>query len=393
MANTLKFGAGEWATKEGSTLAYNDENGNFKPLPFNFERAGSATRVNKDGLIEVVSNNEPRIDYKDNSEGALLLEPTRTNRITYSEDFSQSVWTDFNVTLNSSQSSPNGNSNAYLIEPTNSSFLLYTQSSVIASTEYTFSYFFKSGTKDAVKIAFYDDTANSFIETNATQSFVDYGNGWKRIITSVTTPLGCTSLYSYIDRSSEVGTFYVWGAQLEQGSYATSYIPTQGGIGTRVAESCQKQNIFNNIVSSQFPFSFFVEADYKNQDDYFFSFINPNRNDSWFTIRFISGQVVVISSSVAVQETFNTGFFASNSERVKIAITYDSVSKIRISINGNDVLVKSNFNSQAVNTLINTILLGQLRIVSDNGLRNGILDFKAYNEALTDQELINLTRI
>ena len=63
MANTLKFGNGEWATKEGSTLAFNDENGNFKPLPFNFERSTSATRVNKEGLIEVVSNNEPRIDF------------------------------------------------------------------------------------------------------------------------------------------------------------------------------------------------------------------------------------------------------------------------------------------------------------------------------------------
>ena len=51
MAQTLKFGNGTWATKKGSTLAYNDENGNYKPLPFNFTRATSATRVNKQGLI------------------------------------------------------------------------------------------------------------------------------------------------------------------------------------------------------------------------------------------------------------------------------------------------------------------------------------------------------
>ena len=37
MANTLKFGTGQWATKEGSTLAYNDENDNYKPLPFNLQ--------------------------------------------------------------------------------------------------------------------------------------------------------------------------------------------------------------------------------------------------------------------------------------------------------------------------------------------------------------------
>jgi hypothetical protein len=62
MAQTYKFGNGTWATKKGSTLAYNDENNNFKPLPFDFTRSTGATRVNKQGLIEVVSNNEPRID-------------------------------------------------------------------------------------------------------------------------------------------------------------------------------------------------------------------------------------------------------------------------------------------------------------------------------------------
>jgi hypothetical protein len=50
-------------------------NGNFKPLPFNFTRSTGATRVNKDGLIEVVTNNKPRIDFLNDSNGALLLEP------------------------------------------------------------------------------------------------------------------------------------------------------------------------------------------------------------------------------------------------------------------------------------------------------------------------------
>jgi hypothetical protein len=77
MSTTLKLGAGNWATKAGSLLSYNDENGNFKPLPFNFTRSTGGTRVNKDGLIEVVTNNKPRIDFLNDSNGALLLEPTR----------------------------------------------------------------------------------------------------------------------------------------------------------------------------------------------------------------------------------------------------------------------------------------------------------------------------
>ena len=50
-------------SKRTTPLAYNDENDNFKPLPFDFTRASSATRVNKDGLIETVPSGKPRIDF------------------------------------------------------------------------------------------------------------------------------------------------------------------------------------------------------------------------------------------------------------------------------------------------------------------------------------------
>ena len=63
MAQKLKFGNGTWATKKGSTLAYNDENSNFKPIPFTTTRDSIATRVNKEGLIEVVCNDVPSVIY------------------------------------------------------------------------------------------------------------------------------------------------------------------------------------------------------------------------------------------------------------------------------------------------------------------------------------------
>ena len=69
MANTLKFGNGQWATGNGTALAYNDENANFKPLPFDFTRASSGTVVNQSGLIETVGSGIPRIDFQDNTKG------------------------------------------------------------------------------------------------------------------------------------------------------------------------------------------------------------------------------------------------------------------------------------------------------------------------------------
>lgn len=99
MANTLNLGGGKWATKEGSLLAYNSENNNYKPLPFTFDRASTATRVNKQGLIETVGADQPRIDYSNDSNGALKLEPSRTNLVTYSEDFSRTYWTKSGATI------------------------------------------------------------------------------------------------------------------------------------------------------------------------------------------------------------------------------------------------------------------------------------------------------
>lgn len=93
MANTMKFGNGQWATKKDSILAYNDENANFKPLPFVTSRASTATRVNKAGLLETVASGIPRVDYLSNTSGAYLLEPQSTNLIAQSESFGSSYWT------------------------------------------------------------------------------------------------------------------------------------------------------------------------------------------------------------------------------------------------------------------------------------------------------------
>ena len=67
MANTLKFGNGEWYGKKDTILAYNDENSNYKPLPFDFSIASKATVINKDGLIEEVGSGQPRIDFLGNT--------------------------------------------------------------------------------------------------------------------------------------------------------------------------------------------------------------------------------------------------------------------------------------------------------------------------------------
>ena len=255
---TLKFGNGTWATKKGSILAYNDENENYKPLPFNYTGFGKGTRVNKEGLIEVVENDRPRIDYLDSEDGALLLEPQRSNLVAYSEDFSVTFWLiqNLSVTLNSIIS-PNGNLNATkLTENTsNSTHRILNSSGLTVSGNVAMSVFAKKGERNWIRLtnnnlqgAFFDldNGIIGEVASGVTVKMENYGNGWYRCSISQTGVANeRLAIYTSIDgvnttyQGDGTSGIYIYGAQAEVGSYATSYIPTQGSIQTRVARNCK----------------------------------------------------------------------------------------------------------------------------------------------------------
>ena len=287
MAQTLKFGNGTWATKKDSILAYNDENENYKPLPFNYTGAGKGTRVNKEGLIEVVENDRPRIDYLDSEDGVFLLENASTNLVTYSEAFDNSSWTKSEVSVNPNNViSPNGTLNAdAIIESTTSNayhrVLPTTPISGTGGTNYSCSVYVKKKgdtrhiywfiQKGADAFYVHIDMTNYVVgDSNSSgsgnlvdASITPVGNDWYRISVSGVVSSISGDYYNQIYLNKQLGSgftptqytgdgtsgLYLWGWQLEQNSVASSYIPTQGTIQTRLAETANgsgNSEVFND---------------------------------------------------------------------------------------------------------------------------------------------------
>ena len=399
MSNTLKFGNGQWATKEGSTLAYNDENNNFKPLPFNFERGSSATVVNKDGLIETVGSDMPRIDYKDDSEGALKLEPQSTNYLLQSNSF-DTTWTKSNATIASGQSGYDGSNDAWLLTATNT-FNRVVQS-ISQSGVKRFSVYAKANANDYLLLGsvegahFYAtfNLATGAVDSNninaISPSIEDVGNGWYRcsatwVNTTTEVRIGTQDASGQgAWASTTSGSIYIQDAQLEQGSYATSYIPTQGSAVTRLADVCNNGANEQVINSTEGVLYAEMRNDIVQQQTVS---LFKGSNDS-VQLGLINGNIrlAVVSNGNAVLSTLSPAFTYKNGLYNKYSIVWNNTNA-KIFINGE---LKSTISTPSPLGLED---LSYNNPASSENISGYIKEVKVYNTALTDQELINLTTI
>jgi hypothetical protein len=202
----------------------------------------------------------PRLDYLNSTCPRLLLEPQRTNLAQYSEQFNNAAWNKdpatTTITANNAVS-PDGYTNADLFgssSPSAEAGVYQTILGLTPAATYYISAYVKLGTATNVCI-----TVNNTVAWNTVggQSFSAANglntNTWTRVGFTFTAPAGANINY-HIGQHQQtgvnpqsLGTFLVWGAQVEAGAYATSYIPTLGTSVTRVADAASKTGISSLI--------------------------------------------------------------------------------------------------------------------------------------------------
>lgn len=217
-----------------------------------FTRASSATYFNSAGVLSTAANNEARFDYDPVTLAAkgLLIEEQRTNLVFPSEDFAY-PWSIYNATrVADAGTAPDGTLTADRIDSSGAG-IFRAGVGVVNATAYTYSVFLKhvSGTGIISDIGFerfgavplagtssFNLLTGTVISNGASvtaSSITAFGNGWYRVSVTVTSTDVTTTLIHYAPAGDQ---FLMWGAQLEQGAFLTSYIPTTTAAATRAAD-------------------------------------------------------------------------------------------------------------------------------------------------------------
>ena len=236
-------------------------------------RGSTGTFVGSNGLIQTAAVNAARFDHDPVSPFAcrgLLIEEGRTNLALQSEGFSTGSWSKSGSTVTAdSIASPDGAVTADLLNEDSGLSTHVTQQaapSLTAGQPYTFSVFAKAGSHTSFQIGLSTTAFGALIFANfvltgsgsvgtssgVTTSIQSYPNGWYRCNVTIASVSGgaggfvvivannnnssSARLPSYQGTGAQV--VYLWGAQLEAGSFATSYIPTTTSALARSADVC-----------------------------------------------------------------------------------------------------------------------------------------------------------
>jgi hypothetical protein len=250
--------------EEGPTLNLNFAGSRTLDPRITFTRtqttSNGSTYMGRDGLIKYAGPNEPRFDHRyvngEIESLGLLIEEGRTNLTQNSEtltDYSNQRVSNSTVTTGG----PFGtgyHEKTITVVGGQYNFHSSNQISLTTGQTITFSIFFKnisidpnqiylrcwtgSGrawtTQRQVRYNLSTLTATDSTGTIVNKSIQAFPDGWYRLSMTVTADQNGFAAESFLTDNNSIGTKYqIMGAQVEVGSFPTSYIPTEGSTKTR----------------------------------------------------------------------------------------------------------------------------------------------------------------
>ena len=385
---------------------------------FDFTRSGSATRINSQGLIEEVANGQSRLNYP-MIDGKVvgcphhILEGDKTNLIAYSEDFTGAL---INCTvlrnqilspdgaLNADKLSDNSSNGEHLI---NGNIL----GSIVSGTDYTASVFFKSNNLNAKAVirlwsgssyihsVFDLDTQQVSYNSIGTAGIEKYPNEWYRCSFSFTASGNFTNSNFQVGIANNLNQFsyqgasnldiYFWGAQLEQGSYPTSYIKTNGEANgvTRSAETANGSGDAATFNDSEGVLMAEIKADQDIATSERITISNGNSSNDRVVIEY--------DETFGLVKFWVTGGGTTNGEVQISGIKKTQFNKISVLYKANLLKIYINgFNVGNGTGIVAPTGLDNLKFeqaIGGNNFYGKTKQVQYYNSALTDSELEQLT--
>ena len=399
----------------GQYTVYVDRSGGNNNIIFGSSGSNNFTGSIDNVSVKEVDVNTARIDYtteigkaKELQKPSLLLEPQSTNLITFSDDFSQ--WTVDGEASISSDSiiSPEGIQNSDKLIAGTTSGRQAIKFSISKTGNLAFSIFAKKGEYSVIQLSDARDGsafANFNLDTGVvgnsnvyTASIVDMGNGWYRCkitwnasfdILAVRVGIVTTPTSARVENFAGNGSdgLYIYGAQLEQQSYATSYIPTSGSTVTRnqdLANNAGQLGVFNNEEGVLYA----EMASLANSGVQRKLSISDGTNQKVVVLQFtdVNNQLRAFLYNGALQvNTYNVLSKALEFNKIAFKFKQDDFS---LYVNGSEVATDSS------GTTFSTGDLTQFNF-NDGGISDPfharIREIKVFRRALTDSELQELT--
>lgn len=346
----------------------------------------------------------PRFDYDPITlqPRGLLIEEQRTNLLLRSEDFTTTWGVPSVVVTSDTTVAPDGTTTADTLTPTSS--IGYVQQPAVFTGDGTknVSVFLKAGTsttslvqlrdttlaigRGVVQITWSGGTATAVATAGTLEGLDPYPNGWYRVRLIVPGVIAANTnqvrIQPDIVASPGTGSVIAWGAQAENGAFATSYIPTVASQVTRTADLASIEapmfapwynategafvvQFSPTVVDNDIPFSISASGGYAN---------------SMYTNADNASQFIVVNASVA-QPQLDAG-----------TITAGAVNNIAAAYKLNDFAVAVNGGAAATSTsgaipTVDRAFIGGLASNTANRLNGVIRSIKYYPTRLSNAQL------